>query len=142
MINNYQEVKLVADRKYYNCFVLFYIDQNECFYNFLIILSFKKNTFIFHFFCLLQYIYNFHFCCLQLVAGSVVMAFLTVCPDRIDLIHKNYRKLCNLLVDVDEWGQVMIINLLTRYARSQFLDPNKEVGVVTCSCYGNKKPLK
>ena len=64
---------------------------------------------------------------LQLVAGSVVMAFLTVCPERIDLIHKNYRKLCNLLVDVDEWGQVMILNLLTRYARTQFIDPNNEV---------------
>lgn len=42
----------------------------------------------------------------------------------MDLIHKNYRKLCNLLVDVDEWGQVIIINMLTRYARSQFVDPN------------------
>lgn len=61
------------------------------------------------------------------MAGSVVMAFETVCPERIDLIHKNYRKLCNLLVDVDEWGQVMIINTLTRYARTQFLDPNQEV---------------
>ena len=64
---------------------------------------------------------------MQLVAGSVVIAFETVCPERIDLIHKNYRKLCNLLVDVDEWGQVMIINMLTRYARTQFLDPNQEV---------------
>ena len=60
------------------------------------------------------------------------MAFLMVCPDRIDLIHKNYRKFCNLLVDVDEWGQVMILNLLTRYARTQFLDPNKEVCVCVC----------
>lgn len=42
----------------------------------------------------------------------------------MDLIHKNYRKLCNLLVDVDEWGQVIIINMLTRYARTQFVDPN------------------
>jgi len=32
-----------------------------------------------------------------LVAGSVVMAFEEVCPERIDLIHKNYRKLCNRL---------------------------------------------
>ncbi|KAG8145005.1 hypothetical protein E2320_013389, partial [Naja naja] len=40
-----------------------------------------------------------------LVAGSVVMAFEEVCPERIDLIHKNYRKLCNLLIDVEEWGQ-------------------------------------
>ena len=66
-----------------------------------------------------------------------MMAFETVCPERIDLIHKNYRKLCNLLVDVDEWGQVLIINMLTRYARTQFIDPNKEVKsgfVLGCVC--------
>lgn len=55
------------------------------------------------------------------------MAFEEVCPDRIDLIHKNYRKLCNLLVDVEEWGQVVIISMLTRYARTQFTSPWKEV---------------
>lgn len=66
----------------------------------------------------------------------MVMAFETVCPERIDLIHKNYRKLCNLLVDVDEWGQVMIINMLTRYARTQFLDPNQEVWSVSFACWG------
>ncbi|XP_061533852.1 AP-3 complex subunit beta-2 isoform X2 [Phycodurus eques] len=63
-----------------------------------------------------------------LVAGSVVMAFEEVCPERIDLIHKNYRKLCNLLIDVEEWGQVVIINMLTRYARTQFLNPNINLG--------------
>ncbi|MEJ1278061.1 adaptor-related protein complex 3 beta 1 subunit [Cricetulus griseus] len=61
----------------------------------------------------------------QLVAGSVVMAFEEVCPERIDLIHKNYRKLCNLLIDVEEWGQVVIISMLTRYARTQFLSPTQ-----------------
>jgi AP-3 complex subunit beta len=55
-----------------------------------------------------------------------VVAFEEVCPERIDLIHKNYRKLCNLLVDVEDWGQVAIISMLTRYARSQFADPNAE----------------
>ncbi|XP_035221751.1 AP-3 complex subunit beta-1-like isoform X1 [Stegodyphus dumicola] len=60
-----------------------------------------------------------------LVMGSAVMAFEEVCPERIDLIHKNYRKLCNLLVDVEEWGQVVIMNMLIRYARTQFTDPNK-----------------
>ncbi|KAM4635430.1 AP-3 complex subunit beta-1 [Polymixia lowei] len=64
-----------------------------------------------------------------LVAGSVVMAFEEVCPDRIDLIHKNYRKLCNLLVDVEEWGQIVIISMLTRYARTQFTSPWKEGAV-------------
>ncbi|CDQ79998.1 unnamed protein product [Oncorhynchus mykiss] len=57
------------------------------------------------------------------------MAFEEVCPDRIDLIHKNYRKLCNLLVDVEEWGQVVIITMLTRYARTQFTSPWKEDGL-------------
>lgn len=61
-----------------------------------------------------------------LVIGSAVMAFEEVCPERIELIHKNFRKLCNLLVDVDEWGQVLIINMLARYARTQFTDPNLE----------------
>ncbi|KAF2353100.1 AP-3 complex subunit beta C-terminal domain [Trinorchestia longiramus] len=59
-----------------------------------------------------------------LVMGSAVMAFEEVCPERIDLIHCHYRKLCVLLVEVEEWGQVVIINMLTRYARTQFLDPN------------------
>ena len=65
---------------------------------------------------------------MQLVAGSAIQAFEEVCPERIDLIHKNYRKLCNLLVDVEEWGQVVIINMLSRYARTQFINPNREVG--------------
>ena len=64
---------------------------------------------------------------LQLVAGSAIQAFEEVCPERIDLIHKNYRKLCSLLVDVDEWGQVAIINMLTRYCRTQFVSPNQDV---------------
>lgn len=67
---------------------------------------------------------------LQLVAGSAIQAFEEICPERIDLIHKNYRKLCNLLVDVEEWGQVVIINTLTRYCRNQFINPNQNVGTL------------
>jgi len=44
------------------------------------------------------------------VVGSAVMAFEEVCPERTELIHKNYRKLNNLLVDVDEWGQVLFFD--------------------------------
>lgn len=69
----------------------------------------------------------------QLVIGSAVYAFEEVCPERVDLIHKHYRKLCQLLVDVDEWGQVIIINMLTRYARSQFTDPNEGVKLLLFS---------
>lgn len=64
-----------------------------------------------------------------LVIGSAVMAFEEVCPERIDLIHKNYRRLCQVLIDLEEWGQVVVINMLTRYARTQFADPNgKDLG--------------
>lgn len=50
---------------------------------------------------------------------------MEVCPERLDLLHKNFRKLCSLLIDVDEWGQVVLINLLMRYARNQFANPNE-----------------
>ncbi|KAG0306101.1 AP-3 complex subunit beta-2 [Dissophora globulifera] len=55
--------------------------------------------------------------------GSVLMAFNQVCPDRLDLIHPQYRKLCRMLVDMDEWGQTTAIDLLLRYSRTQFLNP-------------------
>ncbi|KAF9102676.1 AP-3 complex subunit beta-2 [Mortierella sp. AM989] len=55
--------------------------------------------------------------------GSVIMAFNQVCPDRLDLIHPQYRKLCKMLVDMDEWGQITAMDLLLRYSRTQFLNP-------------------
>jgi AP-3 complex subunit beta len=64
-----------------------------------------------------------------LVLGSVVASINQVCPDRMDLIHKHYRKICRMLIDADEWAQVDILNLLMRYARNQFLDPNLKVGL-------------
>ncbi|KAL4747363.1 hypothetical protein BDW72DRAFT_16047 [Aspergillus terricola var. indicus] len=54
------------------------------------------------------------------VAGPAVSAFLEVCPDRIDLIHKHYRSLVKKLVDMDEWGQLATLRLLTFYARQCF----------------------
>ncbi|KAJ3411665.1 AP-3 complex subunit beta-2 [Chytridiales sp. JEL 0842] len=59
-----------------------------------------------------------------LVLGSVVSSINQVCPDRLDLIHKHYRKLCRMLIDTDEWAQTDIIYLLVRYARIHFLNPN------------------
>ena len=54
------------------------------------------------------------------VAGSAVAAFLEVCPERIDLIHKHYRTLVKKLIDMDEWGQLALIKLMTVYARKCF----------------------
>ena len=54
--------------------------------------------------------------------GSVLMAFNQVCPDRLDLIHPQYRKLCRMLVDMDEWGQITAMDLLLRYSRYNLVD--------------------
>ncbi|KAL2006222.1 hypothetical protein VTN00DRAFT_9876 [Thermoascus crustaceus] len=54
------------------------------------------------------------------VAGPAVSAFLEVCPDRIDLIHKHYRSLVKKLVDMDEWSQLATLRLLTVYGRKCF----------------------
>ncbi len=62
-----------------------------------------------------------------IVLGSAVIAWNQVCPDRYDLLHENFRKICHFLADIEEWGQVVILEVLLRYGRTQFLDPNKEV---------------
>nr|CAD2169813.1 unnamed protein product [Meloidogyne enterolobii] len=58
-----------------------------------------------------------------LVLGSAVYAFEKTCPERLDLLHRHFRLLCRALADIDEWGQIVMIGLLTRYARTQFLAP-------------------
>ncbi|GJE85585.1 adaptin N terminal region-domain-containing protein [Phanerochaete sordida] len=55
--------------------------------------------------------------------GSVATAFEAVCPTRLDLLHKHYRRLCRTLVDVDEWGQADLMALLLRYARTMLPRP-------------------
>jgi AP-3 complex subunit beta len=55
--------------------------------------------------------------------GSVAVAFEAVCPTRLDLLHQQYRRLCRILVDVDEWGQVDLLNLLLRYTRTMLPRP-------------------
>lgn len=54
------------------------------------------------------------------VVSPAVMAFLEVCPDRIDLIHQHYRSLVKKLVDMDEWGQLATLRLLLHYSRRCF----------------------
>jgi AP-3 complex subunit beta len=58
-----------------------------------------------------------------MVLSSAVTAFGELCPERLDLLHTSFRKICHLLTDVDEWGQVAMIDLLTRYCRTFFKQP-------------------
>ncbi|KAK4154535.1 AP-3 complex subunit beta-2 [Chaetomidium leptoderma] len=54
------------------------------------------------------------------VAGAAVTAFMAICPERIDLIHKHYRNLVKMVVDMDEWSQLSTLRLMTVYARKCF----------------------
>jgi hypothetical protein len=58
-----------------------------------------------------------------MVLTSALVAFCELCPDRLDLLHVSFRKICHLLTDMDEWGQVVIIDLLARYCRRFFQEP-------------------
>ncbi|CAM9328022.1 unnamed protein product, partial [Laminaria digitata] len=60
-----------------------------------------------------------------MVLGSAVAAFTEVCPDKFELLHPVYRKLCHLLADVDEWGQMAILAALQRYVRTHFTNPQR-----------------
>ncbi|KAJ4460130.1 Adaptor protein complex 3 (AP-3); beta subunit [Paratrimastix pyriformis] len=58
-----------------------------------------------------------------LVLGPALFAFSEICPDRWDLLHPHFRKLCHLLVDLDEWSQTITLRVLLHYTRSQFVNP-------------------
>lgn len=79
--------------------------------------------------------------------GSVAVAFEEVCSTRLDLLHQQYRRLCRLLVDVDEWGQVDLLSLLLRYARTMLARPvvspegNEEVDQDVQLLYRSAEPL-
>jgi AP-3 complex subunit beta len=61
------------------------------------------------------------------VAGAAVQAFMEICPEKLDMIHPVYRKLCKMVVDMDEWGQLAILRLMTTYARKSFPRRTKRV---------------
>ncbi|CAM9735029.1 unnamed protein product, partial [Hapterophycus canaliculatus] len=48
-----------------------------------------------------------------------------VCPNKFELLHPVYRKLCHLLADVDEWGQMAMLSALQRYVRNHFTNPQR-----------------
>ncbi|XAR72008.1 hypothetical protein NMG60_11018496 [Bertholletia excelsa] len=49
------------------------------------------------------------------VVGAAAAAFASVCPNNLSLIGRNYGRLCQTLPDVEEWGQIVLIEILLRY---------------------------
>lgn len=54
------------------------------------------------------------------VVGAAVMAYSEVCSENRELIHPHYRSLVKMLIDMDEWGQLAVLRMLTEYARKSF----------------------
>ncbi|TKA51232.1 hypothetical protein B0A53_05808 [Rhodotorula sp. CCFEE 5036] len=65
-----------------------------------------------------------------LTVGAAFSAWEELCPTEWDLVHQNYRRVCKMLMDVDEWGQTTLLRVLARYGRTFFLDPTTTSGHV------------
>jgi vesicle coat complex subunit len=63
-----------------------------------------------------------------MVLTSAIITFTEICPQRLELLHGCYRKICHLLTDMDEWGQVVVIDTLMRYCRVFFKQPIGQKG--------------
>ena len=62
------------------------------------------------------------------VTGAAVQAFMEIFgTERLDMIHPVYRRLCKMVVDMDEWGQLAVLRLMTMYARKCFPRRTKKV---------------
>ncbi|KAL7558510.1 hypothetical protein ACA910_008107 [Epithemia clementina (nom. ined.)] len=58
-----------------------------------------------------------------MVLTSALIAWQELCPDRLEMLHGCFRKFCHLLTDMDEWGQVVVIDTFARYCRKYFAEP-------------------
>ncbi len=56
-----------------------------------------------------------------MVLGSTVAALNEVCPEDYSLLHRNHRKLCHLLADMDEWTQVSGHNAFVFYLNCRII---------------------
>ena len=69
------------------------------------------------------------------VLASALSAWLHVCPERTELLHRPYRQICRLLVEMDEWGQLVAMRVLSIYVRRCFNKPEEPVQQQTSQFY-------
>ncbi|KPV73944.1 uncharacterized protein RHOBADRAFT_54528 [Rhodotorula graminis WP1] len=65
-----------------------------------------------------------------LTVGAALSAWEDLCPTNWDLVHPNYRRYCKMLMDVEEWGQTVVLRVVARYGRTFFRDPEQLGGQV------------
>ncbi|TKY84855.1 hypothetical protein EX895_005935 [Sporisorium graminicola] len=61
------------------------------------------------------------------VLGAALSAFQRMCATNWSLLHQNYRRICHALSDMDEWGQVVALQVLSRYARANLVQPKSRI---------------
>ncbi|WVZ67252.1 hypothetical protein U9M48_016357 [Paspalum notatum var. saurae] len=49
------------------------------------------------------------------VVGAAAVAFKSVCPTCLALVSNHFRRLCETLPDIEEWTQIILIEILLRY---------------------------
>ncbi|KAK1299523.1 AP3-complex subunit beta-A [Acorus calamus] len=54
------------------------------------------------------------------VVGAAAAAFNAICRSNLPIIGRNFRKLCETLPDVEEWGQIILIGILLRYVTARY----------------------
>ncbi|PON44747.1 AP-3 complex subunit beta [Parasponia andersonii] len=54
------------------------------------------------------------------VVGAAAAAFASICPNNLSLIGRNFQRLCEILPDVEEWGQIILIGILLRYVIARY----------------------
>lgn len=64
------------------------------------------------------------------VVGAAAAAFVVVCPEQFGLVASRYRKLCEALPEVEEWGQVLLVDILLRYVVARYGLPQLREGSV------------
>lgn len=65
------------------------------------------------------------------VLESALHTYAVLCPDRVELLHPHYRRICGLLPRMGIPGQVDVMHLLTRYARRCFKPASTEADFFT-----------
>jgi AP-3 complex subunit beta len=61
------------------------------------------------------------------VLSCALSAWEHVCPERTDLLHRSYRQIWRVLIEMDEWGQLVAMRVLTVYVRRCFNEPHEVV---------------
>ncbi len=59
----------------------------------------------------------------MMVIGAALIAFKTICPGRLELLHGHIRRYCRDVREFDEWSQINFINIFMSYAREYLPKP-------------------